>query len=148
MDIGAWWAAVCGVAKSRTRLKRLSSSSSSSFLCIYPLGISWASWIYLMSFRKLGEFSAMISSNAYSAHCFSSLLLESNYMYSGSFHFVPDNLFCFSFFLFSLIFPCSNCILCTQLCSSSQILSFTEFYILHCLCWIFLKSLAFLLDYF
>ena len=28
-DRGAWWAAVCGVAQSRTRLKRLSSSSSS-----------------------------------------------------------------------------------------------------------------------
>ena len=28
MDGGAWWAAVHGVAKSRTRLKRLSSSSS------------------------------------------------------------------------------------------------------------------------
>ena len=27
---GAWWAAVCGVAQSRTRLKRLSSSSRSS----------------------------------------------------------------------------------------------------------------------
>jgi len=27
-DSGAWWAAVCGVAQSRTRLKRLSSSSS------------------------------------------------------------------------------------------------------------------------
>ena len=29
MGRGAWWAAVHGVAKSRTRLKRLSSSSSS-----------------------------------------------------------------------------------------------------------------------
>ena len=28
MDGGAWWAAVSGVAQSRTRLKRLSSSSS------------------------------------------------------------------------------------------------------------------------
>ena len=28
-DGGAWWAAVYGVAQSRTRLKRLSSSSSS-----------------------------------------------------------------------------------------------------------------------
>ena len=28
MDRGAWWAAVYGVAQSRTRLKRLSSSSS------------------------------------------------------------------------------------------------------------------------
>ena len=31
-DGGAWWAAVSGVAQSQTRLKRLSSSSSSS-LC-------------------------------------------------------------------------------------------------------------------
>ena len=30
-DGGAWWAAVCGVAQSRTRLKRLSSSSRSLF---------------------------------------------------------------------------------------------------------------------
>ena len=29
-DGGAWWAAICGVAQSRTRLKRLSSSSSGS----------------------------------------------------------------------------------------------------------------------
>ena len=33
-DSGAWWAAVYGVAQSWTRLKRLSSSSSSS-VCIY-----------------------------------------------------------------------------------------------------------------
>ena len=31
-DGGAWWAAVYGVAQSRTRLKRLSSSSNSSFI--------------------------------------------------------------------------------------------------------------------
>ena len=31
-DGGAWWAAVYGVAQSRTQLKRLSSSSSSSVL--------------------------------------------------------------------------------------------------------------------
>ena len=31
-DRGAWWAAICGVAQSRTQLKRLSSSSSSSRL--------------------------------------------------------------------------------------------------------------------
>ena len=30
-DEGAWWAAVCGVAQSRTRLKRLSSSSSRTY---------------------------------------------------------------------------------------------------------------------
>ena len=33
-DRGAWWAAVYGVARSRTRLKQLSSSSSSSRGCI------------------------------------------------------------------------------------------------------------------
>ena len=32
-DGGAWWAAVYGVAQSRTRLKRLSSSSSSVHIC-------------------------------------------------------------------------------------------------------------------
>ena len=31
-DGGAWWAAICGVAQSRTRLKRLSSSSSNILL--------------------------------------------------------------------------------------------------------------------
>ena len=31
MDGGAWWAAVYGVAQSRTRLKRLSSSSSKTY---------------------------------------------------------------------------------------------------------------------
>ena len=36
-DGGAWWAAVYGVTQSRTRLKRLSSSSSSSiYLFIFP----------------------------------------------------------------------------------------------------------------
>ena len=44
-DGGAWWAAVYGVAQSRTRLKRLSSSSSSSsfsesLIDIVPLGFS------------------------------------------------------------------------------------------------------------
>ena len=34
-DGGAWWAAVYGVAQSRTRLKRLSSSSSSSIQPIH-----------------------------------------------------------------------------------------------------------------
>ena len=33
-DGGAQWAVVCGVAQSRTRLKRLSSSSSSTYSCL------------------------------------------------------------------------------------------------------------------
>ena len=36
-DGGGWWAAVCGVAQSRTRLKRLSSSSNTfSYPTIWP----------------------------------------------------------------------------------------------------------------
>ena len=48
-DGGAWWAAVYGVAQSRTRLKRLSSSNSSKH-CI--LRIYWDS-IYLLSFHSI-----------------------------------------------------------------------------------------------
>ena len=35
-DRGAWWAAVCGVTQSRTRMKWLISSSSSNTLCCAP----------------------------------------------------------------------------------------------------------------
>ena len=38
-DEGAWWAAVYGVAQSRTRLKRLSSSSSSILV------MTWGGWV-------------------------------------------------------------------------------------------------------
>ena len=37
---GAWWAAVSGVAQSRTRLKRLSSSSSSNI----PIALAHGDW--------------------------------------------------------------------------------------------------------
>ena len=48
-DGGAWWAAVYGVAQSRTRLKRLSSSSSRySFLklkhCVYIISPNKGVW--------------------------------------------------------------------------------------------------------
>ena len=39
-DRGAWWAAVYGVAQSRTRLKRLSRSSSSSNKQLFTFSIS------------------------------------------------------------------------------------------------------------
>ena len=53
-DGGAWWAAVYGVAQSRTRLKWLSSSSSSMFLSIlylythfaYKRGIVFSFYFY------------------------------------------------------------------------------------------------------
>ena len=40
-ETGAWWAAVCGVAQNRTRLKRLSSSST---MQLYDL--SWNNLFY------------------------------------------------------------------------------------------------------
>ena len=54
-DGGAWWAAIYGVAQSRTRLKRLSSSSSSCIVvyCLefysalgHPLAPFWRSGYY------------------------------------------------------------------------------------------------------
>ena len=36
---GAWWAAIYGVAQSRTRLKRLSNSSSSSSLQVVGISV-------------------------------------------------------------------------------------------------------------
>ena len=46
MDGGAWWTAVYGVAQSRTRLKRLSSSSSSrDFNLGHELELDMASYL-------------------------------------------------------------------------------------------------------
>ena len=49
-DCGAWWAAVYGVAQSRTQLKRLSSSSSSrcaqSWLLLCGLPVSFDHGIF------------------------------------------------------------------------------------------------------
>ena len=42
---GAWWAAVCGVAQSRARLKWLSSSSSSSSIFCHKGGVIYISGI-------------------------------------------------------------------------------------------------------
>ena len=65
MDGGAWWAAVYGVAQSRTRLERLSSSSSSStvigvhFLVSKILRISTNNFNihkYALNLQKSGTF--------------------------------------------------------------------------------------------
>jgi len=48
-DGGVWWAAIYGVAESRTQLKRLNSSSSSSKDC-YIFLENWALYHYLISF--------------------------------------------------------------------------------------------------
>ena len=43
-DRGAWWAAVCGVAQSRTRLKRLSSSSSILVKILLAWSYKYKNW--------------------------------------------------------------------------------------------------------
>ena len=56
-DRGAWWAAIYGVAQSRTQLKWLSSSSSSSSMyicvCVYTLFPLWLITGYWMWFPVL-----------------------------------------------------------------------------------------------
>ena len=57
-DRGAWWAAVSGVAQSQTRLKRLSSSSSSplsdvSFVSIFSQSVSYL--LILLTFFNVNE---------------------------------------------------------------------------------------------
>ena len=43
-DGGAWWAAIYGVTQSRTWLKRLSSTSSSSWIIKNKIKQAWALW--------------------------------------------------------------------------------------------------------
>ena len=51
-DGGAWWASVYGVSQSRTRLKRLSSSSSSSILLSLVLWNQYEQVIKLWAVQK------------------------------------------------------------------------------------------------
>ena len=55
-DGGAWWAAVYGVAQSQTRLKRLSSSSSSmalNFLLNIAFAASFKFWYVVTLFSLI-----------------------------------------------------------------------------------------------
>ena len=56
-DRGAWWAAIYGVAQSRTRLKRLSSSSSSSRNLLAIIGSSRS--LVLFGFHTVFNLSAL-----------------------------------------------------------------------------------------
>ena len=71
-DGGAWWAAVYRVAQSRTRLKRLSSSSSSS--------ARWCSSyksIRISFFRQRSKISTRLFNADYSAqHCWAFLVAQ------------------------------------------------------------------------
>ena len=58
MDGGAWWAAVYGVAQSRTRLKRLSSSSS-SHVQISEYALTMSTWQPLYIFKLVISLHSM-----------------------------------------------------------------------------------------
>ena len=79
-DSGAWWAAICGVAQSRTWLKRLSSSSScftillvstvqwsESAICVHVSPPSWTSLLpHIPHLTPLCHHSTELSSLCYS----------------------------------------------------------------------------------
>ena len=56
-DRGAWWAAVYGVSQSRTRLKRLSSSSSRKAPIVKNPYAIWETWILSLRFSRQGPWS-------------------------------------------------------------------------------------------
>ena len=69
-DGGAWWAVVYGVAQSRTRLKRLSSSSSKSFIVF---GLIFRSlihfeFIFVFGIRKCSNFILLHVTVQFSQH--------------------------------------------------------------------------------
>ena len=67
-DGGAWWAAVYGVARSRTRLKRLSSSSSRLVITFLPRSKSLlTSWLAV---SICSDFGAQENKVSHCFHCF------------------------------------------------------------------------------
>ena len=55
-DGGAWWAAIYGVAQSRTRMKRLSSSSNRGWTVLLCIPIPMCSTLTLYTKRKLHQY--------------------------------------------------------------------------------------------
>ena len=71
VDRGAWWAAVYGVTQSQTRLKRLTSSSSSSMykhMCeyVYILGVK----VYVCIYMYECNYTALVLSLWHSRYLF------------------------------------------------------------------------------
>ena len=66
-DTGAWWAAVYGVAQSRTRLKRLSSSSSNGFYYLIYLIIQNSSVVGYIFTVKIMYFYGFLTSDSWTS---------------------------------------------------------------------------------
>ena len=78
-DSGAWWAAVCGVAQSRTRLTRLNSSSSSHWqeLRVFLVQERETSWPMEIYFKRINFLYQKKPTCVLSLEFFSCLLILS-----------------------------------------------------------------------
>ena len=118
-DGGAWWAAIYGVAQSQTRLKWLSSSSSSSvsLFCFTLFGTPGAFWTQMsVFFTKLEKFSANISSNMFSVTFLSLSCFWDPIMQMLSHRFFKRS----SFLLFLFSFSYSDWMIFTLILSSAS----------------------------
>ena len=68
-DGGAWWAAVYGVAQSRTRLKRLSSSIHCERIPLIKLIICLSPHTYTFFCVRMFKFSSLRKLQLYGIHC-------------------------------------------------------------------------------
>ena len=86
-DGGAWWAAVCGVAESQTRLKRLSSSSSSSKARYL---VSWGLWKFWEWIKNWPVIKGLISPSAKKSgtHFYPNFWLNWFFFYYAQFFFL------------------------------------------------------------
>ena len=71
-DGGSWWAAIYGVAQSRTRLKRRSSSSSSIFVCLLCFCL-----VFALRLMDLCISVLTLEAHPVRNHCHTSSLLHS-----------------------------------------------------------------------
>ena len=87
-DGGAWWAAVCGVARSRTRLERLSSSSSSrdclcTVFCIFNVLLEFYFNFFFWSGNQLLNFFDQFSLKIFQSTNFCLHLINSFLLFSS-----------------------------------------------------------------
>ena len=126
MDGGAWWAAVYGVAQSRTRLKRLSSSSSSAYVILDFIEILESLAMSCISFGKLSDNISSIIAQPPLLSPFS--FQGSNYTYVRTSLTICHIYILFSFVLITfliLYFLFSSSVI---LCSNLMLNSFDEIF--------------------
>ena len=119
MDGEAWWAVVYGVTQSRTRLKQLSSSSSSSLISLLSKGLS-----RVFSNTRVQSINSLMLSLIYGP----TLTTIHNYQKNHSFDYKGPLLAVMSLLLNMLsrfiigFLPRSNCLLISWLESPSAVI--------------------------